>query len=685
MRILLIIFFSAIAFNAINSQAKANSQWEALLDQHKQELPCEEQITAHCLFRPAFDLAGVNDNSIELIYINHIADLIIKHSDEEAARSLLKIWPTDEYIHDYYQELSKKENISERTLKYRIDLFKFNKVPLLIVAKEFDGASELLEIVQAEKGPWIDLRSVQTLVMSGEIEQAYIQAKRNYMNISQPKDGKPISKDNYNNNQHAILIGIGMIAEAYIEQGEFDKAYQAIELIEKYWTDDAYVIPEEHRVTNAIGQYRERMLSLVQAYAENGEDDLAHKHYKKLTYVLMQVTKPVGYQNTYGYSQAAMVGAKNHYYDDILELAEFVKDHNQLGFKKIYRSKAYDLTSYLYALAGKPEVAISYINSEEFSAQAKANARFIRSRTQRTPLNEIKLTTYLRIAEDFAKIQRKDDALYFLERARPLLSTRVNNNPKALLNLEDYLQQAQILFILNELDDSRTAVNYIWEQMKSSDKANINNTIPRDSFLVKLAKLHVQLLDAHDLLEKWNKTPYQFPQSQQMAHVGQLLLQQERFEEFDNIFHIIHNAAIHEITIVYNWKDWNDLYLSMIKLGKYDQINMIVNDLDQAKRKLPEHLKSEKIHYEGKNGRQQQLLLLMLMMESESESHKLSNDDKKKIWSDLLDTCDYTKSSFDTYSVVSKLSGGYDVDKTAEDYMAGCYLTFIEHLAILNN
>jgi len=549
------------------------AEWAELVAEH-QNSPCMKELSYQCFIQQTLKLLDIPDDPARTSYLRFLADMTIEHGDIETAKILVNVWPEAESIREYEEGMPRLRRQTPVQIENTIRWFHIQYIQLLFLAGEYEEAEKLLRELHDEQKAGSDYGAINALVKCGALAQASKIAELTLEWKRETPDPKRNSSAhmhcNTYTNPKTRPAAMGDLALVYVENGDLDKAYDVAQLVKHYWENNAFGQSSYCYTNFAQSSYLSAMKALFKAYSKNGNKDKAHTFFQELQAIQQQQTEDVRLYTKGAFENLALVAAKEGITDSLEEMARFVEEHDEMDYPAIYNRNTNDPIAMIYALAGKHQKAIDRIESHNYSEnkQPPSSLDKILGPDRDAPENEIKLTTYLKIAGVLNDIGDKEGALLFLDKATPYFNTRKPKYDAAVDNLSDYITKANILMDLGEKEKSREVLNELIEQYNKTTREQYRGGSITTSFYGQFAYLYARHENIRVVQEWADKLP-SFYLGAYYARIAALLIEEKRWDELDTYFEEMARVFSTDESPTVNWRHFTEALIDAGELDRY--------------------------------------------------------------------------------------------------------------------
>ncbi|HIF26238.1 MAG TPA: hypothetical protein EYG18_08600 [Micavibrio sp.] len=655
------------------------NEWSILVAEH-QNSPCKQDLTYKCLTQQAIALLDISTLSQKSRYISPLARLAINRGDKDTASFLLKTWPTNEDIITHEESIPRLRKAPPSAIERRILALHSQKLLLLFLIGEYEEAEAILSQLQDEQKTGNDYKVISSLVNWGELDKA--------LEISKMTLEWERQKPDPNENSSAIMHcenyqgtrpeAMGQLALAYIEKAELDKAYEVSQMVRRYWEGGAFG-QKSFCYTNAAKRgYLSAMQALLKSYSEKGDKEKAREIFNEIRLLLQNQTEEIRRHTKWAFEQTARTAAKSGIIEDIEELAAFVEGRSTgMDYPEVYNSITNDPVPLIYALAGNYCTAIARIEGQSYTKNDKPEGPLDKIfDLKETPDDEIRLTTYLKIADALADLKDKEGTLLFLEKATPYFGIR---NPKydvAVDNLSDYITKANILLKIEEKPKSREVLNELISLFNETTEKDYRGGAITKSFYGKFAYLYAHHNDVV-ALQEWSDRLPSFYTGSYYARIAALLIKEERWGELDIYMPEMARVLSTDAQPIQNWYSF---FHALIDAGEFDRYLKFLNtlsdgtDADRLRQDTRLQRIGEKIKPQTPDTRPQVQMMQSLIV-SKLSSDKVPQQVIDVLWPRYIKNCRMWDHNLPRSEHRTRIL------PNAKETMAGCYITMIYSVA----
>ncbi len=657
-------------------------EWSALVESHKNS-PCKKELTSGCLMQQALQLLNIETDSAKISYPKFLADIAIENGDTKTAEILVKAWPTADEIRAHEESIPRPRKRSPSEIENIILGFHIDYIQLLFLTGNYEEAEKLLVALHKQLKNGSDYGALNALVKRGDLEQAQKIARLTL----EWKREVPDPKENSSAHMHCdtyrdpktLPAAMGDLAQAYIEKGNLDQAYKIAKLVHHYWENKAFGQSSYCYTDFAKGSYFHAMKALVEAYTAQNNKEKARAIFKELNSVFQGHTELFTRYGLWPFEQLASTAAKNGITDSLEDMAAFVQTHNQMDYSESHRQSRIDPVPMIYALAGNYQKATDYFENSNPTRNklppSEVDKLFNR---QETPAEEIELTTYLKIARTLANMGDKKGALLFLEKASPDLGIRKRlriSDPEKdflILNMNDYINQANIFLDLNEKEKSQDIFENLLSRFNEIPKKDFREGYIFTDFYGALAYLYAH----HDNIEKvqsWADKLPSYYQDADYSRIAELLIKEKRWNELDTYFYEMSDVFSTDSGPLVNWDHFVD---ALIEAGEFDRylrfIDMLNEGTEKAKKRRVNFRSMVREDRPKTPDTDQQIWLMSQLLVSKLARNNVPDDVIESIWPRYITNCrskDY---------ILPRYENGLDKKFDAKEIMASCYVVLIQ-------
>jgi len=571
-------------------------EWAKLVTEH-QSSPCMKTLTYECLIQQVVKLLDVSNAPVKTSYLMALSDMVIAHGDVNTAKTLLSVWPEADKIREYEREY--EERISRFTRQGTVEIentikwFHTQYIRLLFLAGEYKKAERLLKKINDEQKVGKDYGVIDVLVKKGDLSQA----SKIVMLTLEWKRERPDPHINSSAHMHCNNYtkpktrpaAMGDLALAYIKKGQLDNAYDIAQLVKHYWENNAFGQSSFCYTGFAQSSYLLAMKGLFESYSENGDKDKAHSIFQELQATQQQNTKAVRRYTKGAFQMLAIIAAKGGVTDSLEEMARFVEGHDEMDYPVGSSSYTNDPTAMIYALAGNHQKAIDRIENHNYSEDKRPSSPLMKKigMDKTAPQNEIKLTTYLKIANTLADIGDKEDALLFLYKATPYFSTRKPKYDPAVKNLSDYITKANILIDLGEREKSREVLDELLDLYNKTTQKDYRGGQITAGFFGSFATLYARHENI-EIVQKWADKLPTFYSGFGYSRIAKMLINEKRWDELDIYFEEMARVFSTDKTPISNWEHFSDALIDASDFERYMRfLDMLSDGAEEDKKRQP--------------------------------------------------------------------------------------------------
>lgn len=657
-------------------------EWLALVESHKNS-PCIKELTYQCLMQQTLHLLNIPNDPARRSYLKFLADMVIEHGDSTTAGILLKVWPIGDDIRKYEMSMPRLQRMTPNAIENTILGFHIEYIQLLFLAGNYDEAEKLLTTLHQQQKDGSDYGAINALVKRGDLEQAFKIAQKTLewkREVPDPKENSSAHMHcNTYTNPKTRPAAMGDLALAYIKKGNSDKAYEIAKLARHYWENKAFGQSSFCYIDFAKGSYINIMQALIEDYSTQNNKEKARAIFEELRSVFQAQTETIRRYNKGSFEQLARTAAKSGITDSLEDMAAFVQTHSEMDYPEVYRESTNDPVPLIYALSGNYQKATDYIEKFNYTENRQPPSQMDKLLDlKETPDEEIRLTTYLKIARTLANVGDKEGALLFLEKATPYLGKRNPEYDPAVTNLSDYIDKANILLDLEEKEKSREALNDLLLRFNKTQEKDYRGGDITKGFYGSLAYLYARH-DSVEAVQKWaDKLPSYYSGSY-YSRIAELLIKEKRWDELNEYFDEMSDV----LSTDDNFQNWRHFAYALIKAEEFDRYLRFINMLDEGSSEARERQKTNRKSIDRKDrpktpDTKQQIWLMNQLLVSKLAYDKVPVEVIETIWPRYVTNCQSWE------YVLPRYGNERNKKPDAREVMASCYVGIIQGLESYN-
>lgn len=638
-------------------------EWDDLVLEHKSS-SCLNNFTQSCLLDQLLSLINYKDGKRRFTHLQFLADVAIQYGDEQSARKLLSYWPSRDDVRAYENTIPEIRKNTPEEIEKITDKFHTQYLQLLFLAGQYDLAKEKLSAFQEEQKSGNDYGAISVLIKRGDLGKA--------SELSQITLDWSREVPDPNENSSAIMhcrnyfspttrpVGMGELATAYVENGELENAYNISQLIRTYAENNAYGQKSHCYMSFAKSAYTNAMEALIQRYSEQGNTSKTNALFDELFSFFKNTTPKVETYNWKTFTKIAEIAYENNLLDTLPQIAEYIKEHDEIEFRQGSGAYEYDPISYTLALSGNSDKAISALENFKIKPLKKSKGVFA---FEPAKASDIKLTTYLKIVDTLVKYGQNDEALTYIEKLKPYIGKRQTKYNREKDNIGDLIGLAQNLHEAGEIDASRKLLD------------SLLNTKIKNAPIGEIARLYAKHAHISDVLE-WSRS-YPLYGGWAYSRIAKNLIEQERFEELDIFLKEMALALSTDTQSVVNWEHASYALLDRGDYQRYtDFISMLDHVSESALERRSENEKKRKKSNEafrkknngGTNDTSEQIWLMKKLLGHAMMKQNVSDEILKDTWSKYVENCR------SQYYLIPKYDHHLNIEPNAHEIMGACYL-----------
>lgn len=511
------------------------SDWSELFEIHKNST-CLKNFNDSCVLNMATDLLSKDHKRPRLSQMVVLTQLVIQSANEDAAKKLLNIWPSDQDVEEYENNKTdpRQTKPSKKSVRHSVRSFRLLYTKLLFTAGRYIEAKASLIAHKNKTGT--DHGVLSILVKKGDLDNAYDLAQELQNWEREPHDPNrevsPGGSCQDIDGRTSKIQATSELAIACSQKGELDKAYEVISLLQDYANNPKFKQKTSCYVNVVNYGYKQAIFSLTEAYALKGNIQKASELLGELLTHLIDKTEAVTVGNKGSFERIAEISMQYGIPYNSERMLSFIVQQDKMEFNA-YTYRNYDPVAYIYALNGEYDKAVNRTNNYKVNKDESVLDDFASILSLEPPTeNEYKLNTYIWIAQKLAKRGDKQAALFFLKEVEPYLGSRKERYDKHVNKLKDYLTKVEILLEINEKEDAKKSFNEFLELYNKTPKSEYRTGAITTGFYGRIAVLYTEFETIQNVL-KWSENLPVMYGNWTYARMSTLLLEQDRLEEFE--------------------------------------------------------------------------------------------------------------------------------------------------------
>lgn len=398
-----------------------NTEWQSLV--HEQaEMPCLRDMTTHCFIKQSLqllDLEKQKDNSPLFITLG---DITIQTGSQDAARTLLSNWPSDNDVHNSVQSIPQFRRPSTEQTQARIAQLDTRKAQILALSGDIDAAKNIM-IRHKDTGD--DLGVIHALLQVNDLKNAFEISKMTLdwtRTTPDPNRGSSaIMHCNVYANPPRRPKSMGVLAKKFIENGQIENAEMTLDMIRTYWTNDAFGQESFCYSSMARSAYIYGMMALADYYSKNGSPEKVKGLIKATTETIIRQMKSFYLDAPGVMLDFSIFAHKNGESDSIRALANHIQQSVNQSKRKSLSYSDGNFTAALLALVDNIDDVSNFVENTNYQPGEEEKSDMLSSLLIKKN-DEIIIKTYLRIIDVLKKIGEQEKAAKYAEKLLPFIS-----------------------------------------------------------------------------------------------------------------------------------------------------------------------------------------------------------------------------------------------------------------------